>query len=697
MNRWALWLADAPAALQRLIARTHRISLPRACPAAERLRRLRRALCAPAAVRAVYATLDADVRAALADLRRCRRGLDAATFTARYGAVRPWRQLARDPQPRSVAERLLLLGWLLPRPAAPGRAPRFALAPEVRRWLPQPLRLADDGPAPPAPLPLAQRAAIALLLVAAAAPLPLRRDDALRRCALRRLQPLLPDAPLPELARLFHFLLPLLEARGLVQRHGGHCAPALGAAAFLAAPLDDQRARLVEAWLHSAAPDAWLRRLRVASAGLDEPALRRRLVQWAQALPPDRLLAPEATYAALTATFGPLADAHTHGFRVVRRPPWRRRSGARVWQAALRGPLAWLGVVAWHAGRVVRPTTYASADGAWRYGAPGEVTAPFGALDAAALTLAQGGRWVRGDANGLTVQVAGASGVQGDRVRALLARRAGDAPDGWGPPTDGAPALRLAEGALLLADAPGDLEQALRGRSVRRYAQRLAPGVALVRAEHVAAVTRALARQGIAVDRPPTGGARAASGGALPAAPLAPGECAALLVACACYRRYAPEGLPLVITETLEARLWQGVTPPLRAAVEAALAGIEAPEGPAADGGTATDAAMLPPADQDAALRTVQRALTQQRLVTIAYDTGGEGRVTQRTVRPLALEWRGGGWLLRAWCLQRRAERTFRLDRVRGCALAPPAERWAPEPAAAAANPVRPDSATDHD
>ncbi|ABQ91373.1 transcriptional regulator-like protein [Roseiflexus sp. RS-1] len=693
MNRWSLWLADAPAALQRLIARTHRISLPRACPAAERLRRLRRALCTPAAVRAVYAALDADVRAALDELRGARRGLDAATLTARYGAVRPWRHLARDPQPRSVAERLLLLGWLLPRPAAPGRAPRFALAPEVRRWLPQPLRLADDGPAPPAPLPLAQRAALALLLVAAAAPLPLRRDGALRRRALRVLQPLLPDAPAPELARLFHFLLPLLEARGLVQRHGGQCAPALGAAAFLAAPLDDQRARLVEAWLHCAAPDAWLRRLRVASAGLDEPALRRRLVQWAQALPPDRLLAPEATYDALAATFGPLADAHTHGFRVVRRPPWRRRSEARVWQAALRGPLAWLGVVAWHAGRVVRPTTWALADGAWRYGAPGEVTAPFGALDAAALTLAQGGRWVRGDAGGLTVQVAGASGVQGDRVRRLLARRAGEAPDGWwGTRAADAPALRLAEGALLLADAPGDLERALRGRSVRRYAQRLAAGVALVRAEHVAAVTRALARQGIAVDRLPGGGALAA-GGTLPAAPLAPGECAALLAACAYARRYAPEGLPLVIPATLEARLWQGVTPPLRAAVEAALASIEAPEA-AGSGGTGSDAAPLC-TDPDAVLRTVRRALTQQRLVTLAYETGGEGRITRRTVRPLGLERRGERWLLHAYCLQRRAERTFRLDRVRGCALAPPAERWVPEPAAAAVQPVRPDSALD--
>ena len=511
---------------------------------------------------------------------------------------------------------------------------------------------------------------------------------------VRELQPLLPDAPAPELDQLFRFLLPLLDARGLVQRHGGQCAPAPGAAAFLAAPLDDQRARLVEAWLHSAAPDAWLRRLRVADSGLDAPALRRRLVQWAQALPPDRLFAPEATYDALTATFGPLADAHTHGFRVVRRPPWRRRSGARVWQAALRGPLAWLGVVAWQDGRVYRPTADAPPDGAWRYGAPGEVTVSFGALDADALRLAQGGRWVRGEANGLSVQVAAASGVPGAQIRELLAHRAGEAPDGWGPSEDRAPALRLAEGVLLLADAPGDLERALRGRSVRRYAQRLVPGVALVRAEHVAAVTRALARQGIAVDRPPMGGARAGSGGALPAAPLAPGECAALLAACAYAHRYAPEGLPLVIPATLEARLWQGLTPPLRAAVEAALAGIEAPEAPAADGGT--DAAPLPPTTPEEAVRTVRRALRRQRLVTIAYDTGGEGRITRRTVRPLGLERRGDQWLLHAYCLQRRAERTFRLDRVRGCALAPPAGRWAPEPALAA-NPVRPDSATDHD
>ena len=93
-------------------------------------------------------------------------------------------------------------------------------------------------------------------------------------------------------------------------------------------------------------------------------------------------------------------------------------------------------------------------------------------------------------------------------------------------------------------------------------------------------------------------------------------------------------------------------------------------------------------------LRTVRRALTQQRLVTLAYETGGEGRITRRTVRPLGLERRGERWLLHAYCLQRRAERTFRLDRVRGCALAPPGGRWEPEPVLAA-NPVRPDSALD--
>lgn len=44
MQIWARMLADLPPTLQRLIARSQRISLPQSCPASERLRRLRAAL-----------------------------------------------------------------------------------------------------------------------------------------------------------------------------------------------------------------------------------------------------------------------------------------------------------------------------------------------------------------------------------------------------------------------------------------------------------------------------------------------------------------------------------------------------------------------------------------------------------------------------------------------------------------------------
>lgn len=766
MNHWARWLAHAPPTLQRLIARVHRVSLPRACPAAERLRRLRAALCSPAAVRAVYATLDPATRAALDDLRRTPRGCAAAVFTARYGAFRSWRALARDPHPRSVAERLLLLGWVLPRPTAPRCSPRFVLAPEVRRWLPRPLHLSDGGAAPAAPLPLALRAALALLLLCASAPLATRANGTLRRSALCRLTPLLADVAPPELDRLARFLLPLLETLGLVQRHAGRLTITPGAAAFLAMPPDQQQAHLVTAWVHSAAPDAWLRRLRVTETGLDRVALRQRLVQWVQLLPPGRRLAPDEVYPALVAACGPLADAHTHGLQVVRRPPWRARSAARVWQTALREPLAWLGVVAWDDGQVYRPTAFARPDGAWRYGTNGEVTAPFGALDAAALTLAACGRWVRGDATGLTLQVTRVPGRLCAPVEQVLTHRAGPPPAAWGARLT-APTLRCVEGLVLLAEAPDDLMPVLRLHGMRRAVTRLAPGIALVKPEGVAAARRMLARQGIAVER-------WCEAAALPAVPLTPGECAALLVACAFYRERAPHGMPLLVDATLEARLWRMLPPPVRAGVEAALALLEAPaaataeragaaaeEGGAgrempvaaapseawhaeereragvADGGAGREmpvtavwfdlpphagerecagvadngAALAPPiaaaapserlhaeehvgaavADNGAGLappealhaeehgrtataavlRTLRRALARQRLVIIDYERGGAGEVTRRTVRPLALERRAEGWYLHAWCVHRRAERTFRLDRVWAAAPAP--------------------------
>lgn len=676
MNRWAALLGETPSELQRLIARTQRVSLPRACTADERLRRLRAALCSAAAVRSVYASLDAETRTALADLRRCRNGIAADELELRYGVVRPLRQMSRDPQPRSVAERLLLLGWLLPRPPAPHPPQRYLLPPEVRRWLPQPLDLPEGTPAPVAPLPLALRAAMALILVCAAAPLPLRADGTLRRATLRTLLPLLVLNTLDDAAAVYAFLLPHLRDLGLVSAHRGFCALTPAVAPFLAMPLEVQRKRLVDAWIHSATPDRWLQRMRLASTGIDWTLLRRRLVQWVETVPQGRLMPPDHLCTALIASLGPLADAHTHGFRIVRRAPWRAQSSMQALLTALREPLHWLGLVAWHEEQVYRPLEYATPERDWRYDADGEVFVPFGGIDADALRLAQGGRWVCGDVQGLTWRIMRIPGAQEEVVRRVLLRRAGQPPEAWSVRfAERTPSLRFVHDTLLLADDPGVLEWALRARSVQRYVQtRLAPGIALVRPEHVAALQRALARQGIEV----------AGRAPMPAtAPLLdalrPGDCAALLVACAFYRRHAPAGMPLTIDDTLEARLWNALPPSLHDAVETALAHLDAhacsaTERISSSGNGHISAAENAPfsglplqsaVNEHDLLETLRRTIAQRRTVTIEYDVGGEGRVEHRTVRPLELERRHDAWYLRAYCLRRRAERTFRVDRVR--------------------------------
>lgn len=51
-------------------------------------------------------------------------------------------------------------------------------------------------------------------------------------------------------------------------------------------------------------------------------------------------------------------------------------------------------------------------------------------------------------------------------------------------------------------------------------------------------------------------------------------------------------------------------------------------------------------------------------MVELTYNTGERGDWTHRTVRPLALEQRGGCWYLSAYCTARGEERTFRVDRI---------------------------------
>ena len=61
-----------------------------------------------------------------------------------------------------------------------------------------------------------------------------------------------------------------------------------------------------------------------------------------------------------------------------------------------------------------------------------------------------------------------------------------------------------------------------------------------------------------------------------------------------------------------------------------------------------------------AALRT---SLREQRKIRFSYQDG-DGRVSERLVRPLQMAFYGPVWLLAAWCELRKGFRVFRLDRM---------------------------------
>jgi len=683
MNHWAGMLRALPATGQRVIARVQRISLPRGCDAATRQLRLRQALCHAATVRATYRALDPAVQAAIQDLRARRGGLTADQLMQQYGTVRPWRQLAADPRPRTVAERLVLLGWLIERPATPRHPAHYLLPPELRRWLPTPLAVPTYGPARVPTLPLAIRAATTIMLACANRPFHLRTDATLRRSELRRLAAHLTPLPENEAMLLLGFVLPLLADMGLVSLYAGVCQIAPAAPRFLDLPIAEQLDRLHQSWLSEATPDAWLTTLLVDTTGIDWPLLRRRLCTWVDALPHGQLLDPAMLPAALAAAFGPLADTHTHGFRAVDRTPWQPRRAAAVFLAALRGPLHWLGLVAWDDQQhVFRPALPSPAESpahedtpGWAYGRSGVLHVPHDQANAALLRLQPYARVVGADVVTLTLELsartlAGAAG-QGwsdTALWALLEQQAGPVPATWRaavtlPPTP----IQLQADMAVLTAPPALMARACRARSVRRYVTtRLAPGIALVRPEHVSALKRALTRQQItcagdailpeapALRQATSHGAR---GSRMPAEEH-PGDWAALLVACAFYREHAPPGAPLIPHAELEARLAGLLPPALRQATEAAIAALRpAPQ---------IDAVLAPPQplpleEKVSSLRAAQQC---RRAVTIIYNAAEQGTWTQRVVRPLALEQRGDTWYLRAYCTARGAERTFRVDRI---------------------------------
>jgi hypothetical protein len=357
---------------------------------------------------------------------------------------------------------------------------------------------------------------------------------------------------------------------------------------------------------------------------------------------------------------------------------------------------------------------------------------PHDAVDAALLRLLPFVDRVTADATASTYQISQASlahavsqGWAPSVLWSLLTARAGALPAAWQVDLDPPPAqVQILATPVLVADVPSVLSRAVEARSVRRHlGPRLAPGMAQVAPEDVAPLTRALERQGIACVTTPS---------VAPPDPkqLSPGECAALLVACAYYQQHARPDTPLVPTEQVEARLRAALPPALRVATDqtiSAFTGQPAPPTaipwepcadttlPAVLGGiivapsehsqedtdahqpstqigwieqisTATDIKIgenpphpsnpcsVPMSDPNAAtgdpaaqLAVLRRAIAAQRPVALTYTTA-TAVASERVVRPLEVQQQGEVWYLRAYCTLRHAERTFRLDRIQDIA-----------------------------
>jgi len=85
----------------------------------------------------------------------------------------------------------------------------------------------------------------------------------------------------------------------------------------------------------------------------------------------------------------------------------------------------------------------------------------------------------------------------------------------------------------------------------------------------------------------------------------------------------------------------------------------------------AEGAIPLPPAED--VLEALRDAIARETAVDVFYQAAGKPAVAYRRISPLLLERRGGRWYLIAYCHMRRANRTFRIDRIRLLDLPPDA------------------------
>lgn len=105
----------------------------------------------------------------------------------------------------------------------------------------------------------------------------------------------------------------------------------------------------------------------------------------------------------------------------------------------------------------------------------------------------------------------------------------------------------------------------------------------------------------------------------------------------------------------------QALTPLLPPADAELARGLAAKLGAALGGGEPTMSVSADP--EDSRLPILVTAVDTGRVVRFAYRDAS-GAVTHRSAEPLELTQRAGGWYLRAHCLDRDAERTFRVDQI---------------------------------
>lgn len=283
--RWRMLLTEIPTRLQHLIARTHRISLPRNTSREERSTRLAHALCHRSTVLATYARLDRPTQDALHDLAQHYRGIALSSLVARYGSIRSLDQIRHTPTPQTMSEHLILLGWLLPRPASRNHPIRYLIPSELRTWMPPPLMFSTTGVSPVPSIPPIIRATTTLICALAeyaahADPFPIGTPPSLASLHARWTHLDRNDE-----ADISPFLFPLVEHLHLIAMQHDTAHLTLAGQRFFRFARQHQHQILIHAWITLPNPEVWLTALAPDTAAMNLPRFRRRLCHWVSHLP----------------------------------------------------------------------------------------------------------------------------------------------------------------------------------------------------------------------------------------------------------------------------------------------------------------------------------------------------------------------------------------------------------------------------